>query len=190
MLIKRILKEIYMDLFPKKFTIEAISERTIERYRSYGAKIGENVVFINVKADVSEFSAKLLTIGDTVVITNARILLHDASTKRELGYTKFGRITIGSHVFIGAESVILPGTTIGDKVIVGAGCVVGKDIPDNSVVIGNPCRVVCTYDEYMEKMKDRMQGKVLFDGFPQDALKEENKDLLKKMIDDGYCFTK
>ena len=51
-------------------------------------------------------------------------------------------ITIGSNVWIGGGVTILPGVTIGDNVTIGAGSVVTRDIPANTVAVGNPCRVV------------------------------------------------
>lgn len=50
-------------------------------------------------------------------------------------------ITIGRNVWIGSNSVILPGVTIGDNTIIGAGSVVTRDIPENVIAFGNPCRV-------------------------------------------------
>ena len=51
-------------------------------------------------------------------------------------------VTIGDNVWIGGSVTILPGVTIGNNVTIGAGSVVTKDIPDNVVAVGNPCRVV------------------------------------------------
>ena len=51
-------------------------------------------------------------------------------------------VTIGNNVWIGGSVVILPGVKIGDKVTIGAGSVVVNDIPDGSIAVGNPCRVV------------------------------------------------
>lgn len=51
-------------------------------------------------------------------------------------------ITVGDNVWIGAGVHVLPGVTIGSNVVIGAGSVVVKDIPDNSVAVGNPCRVI------------------------------------------------
>lgn len=51
-------------------------------------------------------------------------------------------VHIGNNVWIGANSVILPGITIGDNSVIGAGSIVTKDIPENVVVVGNPCRVL------------------------------------------------
>lgn len=51
-------------------------------------------------------------------------------------------ITIGNNVLIGANSVVLPSVSIGDNVIIGAGSVVSKNIPSNSIAVGNPCKVI------------------------------------------------
>lgn len=100
----------------------------------------------------------LITIGDNVTLApRVHILCHDASTKKHLGYTKIGRVNIGNNVFIGAEGVVLPGVTIGDNVIVGANSTVTHDIPANTVVAGNPARVICTLEEYLKKEKARME---------------------------------
>lgn len=65
----------------------------------------------------------------------------------------FAPVVIGNNVFIGMNSIILPGVTIGDNVIIGAGSVVAKDIPANSVCAGVPARVIKTMDEYAQKFK-------------------------------------
>ena len=58
---------------------------------------------------------------------------------------------IGNNVFIGMNTTILKGTTIGDNVIIGAGSVVSKSIPNNCVAVGNRCRVIMTLEEYHQK---------------------------------------
>jgi maltose O-acetyltransferase len=68
-------------------------------------------------------------------------------------------VTIGDNVFIGYGCIVLPGVTIGSNVIVGAGTVISRDIPDNVVVVrgtDEPYRVLCTFDEYIEKQRNRM----------------------------------
>ena len=57
--------------------------------------------------------------------------------------------------FLGANSIILPGVVVGDDVIIGSGSVVTKDIASNSVVAGNPARVVSTISEYIDKCEQR-----------------------------------
>jgi maltose O-acetyltransferase len=57
---------------------------------------------------------------------------------RELG----ALVTIGSDVWVGGAAIILPGVTVGDRAVIGAGSVVTKDVPAGALVVGNPARVV------------------------------------------------
>lgn len=128
---------------------------SVEYLKSKGVKIGENVDIIN--SNIEHCHSFLVTIGNNVTITNATILAHDASTKKFLGYSKVGRVDIGDDVFIGYGAIILPNTRIGNRVIVGAGTVVAKDVPDNVVIVGNPFRIICTFDEYLEKNRRNLE---------------------------------
>ena len=106
----------------------------------------------------------LIEIGDDVVLApRVHILCHDASTKIFMNYTKIGRVKIGDRVFIGAESVVLPGVTIGDDVVIGANSTVTHDIPSNSVAVGTPARVICTLDDYIQKEKERFNTAPKYD---------------------------
>lgn len=133
------------------------AEYTTEKLISMGMKVGKNFGRLNgVILDPSH--CWLIEIGDNVTMApRVHILCHDASTKQFLGYTKIGRVTIGNNVFIGAESVVLPGVTIGDNVVIGANSTVTHDIPENSVAVGSPASVICSLDEYLAKEKERMQ---------------------------------
>ena len=64
-------------------------------------------------------------------------------------------ITVGSNVFIGVNSIILPGVTIGDNVVIGAGSVVTRDIPSGVVAAGCPARPLRSIDEYLRTSKER-----------------------------------
>ena len=70
------------------------------------------------------------------VAFNARILTHDMTRNIKLD------TRIGENCFIGGQSLILPGVTIGNGCIVGAGAVVTKSVPDNCIVAGNPARII------------------------------------------------
>jgi acetyltransferase-like isoleucine patch superfamily enzyme len=99
----------------------------------------------------------LISIGDRVTIsTSVTLLTHDGTGwlhRDENGRRyRYAPIHIGSDVFIGAGAIVLPGTRIGDRVIVAAGSVVTKSIPAGSVVGGNPARWLGSYEEQMEKI--------------------------------------
>jgi maltose O-acetyltransferase len=91
------------------------------------------------------------------------ILAHDASTKMYLNHTKIGLVKIGNNVFIGAGSIILPNVKIGNNVIIGAGCVVTRDVPENSLVVGNPAKVIGTTSDYIEKNRELMKNRPAYD---------------------------
>lgn len=64
-----------------------------------------------------------------------------------------GKVSIGNNIFIGMKSTVLKGVSIGNNVIIGANSLVNRDIPDNCVAAGNPCRVIMSLDEYYKKRK-------------------------------------
>ncbi len=141
----------------KEFLYRLRGEYTTEKLISMGMKVGKN--FSRLHGTILDPShCWLIEIGDDVTLApRVHILCHDASTKAFLNYTKIGRVTIGDHVFIGAETVVLPGVTIGNNVIIGANSTVTHDIPDGTVAAGSPARVLYTLDEYLEKEKKRME---------------------------------
>ncbi|MCD7723213.1 MAG: sugar O-acetyltransferase [Clostridiales bacterium] len=66
---------------------------------------------------------------------------------RQQNYQYNMPVRIGENCWIGAGALIMPGVTIGDNVVVGAGSVVTKDLPSNTVAVGNPCRVMRNVNE-------------------------------------------
>lgn len=153
---------------------------TVEGYGR--PNLGKEVKFVGTPNFGSE--PYLITIGDKTTISfDVAFVTHDAATRviRNLpdGNPEtviYGRIKVGKNCFIGCRSVILPNVTIGDNTIIGAGSIVNKSIPANSVAAGNPCKVICTLDEYREKHKNEFLYMV---SLPRDKKK---KYLLEVMI--------
>lgn len=144
--------------FIKEILYRVRGEYTTEKLISMGMKVGKNFGRLNgVILDPSH--CWLIEIGNNVTLApRVHILCHDASTKQFLNYTKIGKVKIGNNVFIGAESVVLPNVKIGNNVIIGANSTVTKDIPDNVVAAGNPAKVICSLEEYLERHKENMEN--------------------------------
>jgi maltose O-acetyltransferase len=104
-------------------------------------RIGDRV-FVN--SGVVLFSAKAVTIGNDVAIANEAYLMDTDSHGVEGRPVKEAPIVIGDGSWIGARAIILPGDTIGRRCLVAAGAVVSRDVPDDTLVAGNPAREVRT----------------------------------------------
>ena len=121
--------------------------------RNIGAKVGEN----NFMPDKKMWSTEpyLVTIGNNCQITDGvRLLTHGGGNilrDQYPDFDAFGKIVIGDYVYIGTNSLIMPGVTIGDHALIAAGSVVTKSVPARTVVGGNPARVICTIDEYIAR---------------------------------------
>ncbi|MDE5413798.1 acyltransferase [Alkalihalobacterium chitinilyticum] len=151
----------YLKVRLRKIFLEEI---WLEDYIKLGLQIGENCsIQPGVILDYSH--CWLIKIGNNVTIApQAYILAHDASTKRLNNYTKISSVTIEDNVFIGARALIMPGVTIGKNSIVAAGSIVTKSVPAESVVAGNPARIITTLEEYMyKKNNELLQSPNVFD---------------------------
>ena len=123
-------------------------------------KIGENWIVDKT----AEFGTEpyLISMGNNVRITKGvRFVTHDGSlwVPRNLGLVDkkadfFGKIVIGNNVNIGWDAIIMPGVQIGDNCIIAAGAIVTKNVPDNSVAVGIPARVLESVQEYAHKKKN------------------------------------
>ncbi len=128
-----------------------------------GMKVGKNFKRLN-DVILDPGHCWLIEIGDNVTMApRVHVLCHDASTKQWLGYAKIGTVKIGSNVFIGANTVILPGSRIGDNVVIGAQSLVVGDIPDNSIAVGCPAKVITSLGDYLKKMKKCMEGAPVYE---------------------------
>jgi acetyltransferase-like isoleucine patch superfamily enzyme len=126
--------------------------------RGLGYNLAGTPRYISGKARIDGTDPSLVTIGDDVVISSdVRILTHDFSVARidrALGVlrgevvradeerAKVAGVFIGDNSFVGAFSLLMPGTVIGRDCIIGAGSVVRGRVPDGSIVLGNPGQVV------------------------------------------------
>lgn len=119
--------------------------------RSLGVMLGHGCRLI--RCDYSS-EPYLIRLGNRVSATKVRFETHDGGVwvlrnrLPEIDVVK--PIVVGDNVFIGYQALIMPGVTIGSNVVIGARAVVTKDIPDNSVAVGIPARVVKSLESYEE----------------------------------------
>lgn len=143
---------------------------TIKFWRKKGALIGEDCD-ISVNASLGS-EPYLINIGNHVRINSGvNLITHDGGVwvLRELSDAEnsedidlFGKINIKDNVHIGTNAIIMPGITIGCNCIIGCAAIVTHDIPDNSIAVGTPARVIETIDKYEKKhINDFMYTKSL-----------------------------
>ena len=112
------------------------------RFKLLGVKIGKNTM-ISLGAKIDVHRGKV-TIGDNCLITSGvKILSHDGAS-RMIDINDFGNgeVVIGNNIFIGVNAIILKGVHIGDNSVIGSGAIVTKDVPPQSLVVGNPGKVI------------------------------------------------
>lgn len=121
--------------------------------RKLGVVVGEGCRIYTRQFGSEPF---LVRIGDRVTVTaGVQFITHDGSTwliRDSKGRRfRFAPISIGDDVFVGVNSIILPGVDIGNRCVIGAGSVVTRSIPDGSVAVGVPARVIGTFDQFEAK---------------------------------------
>lgn len=167
--------------------LEPVKRTEYLRKNNIFASIGENC---SIEDRIIPLYAKCIRIGNNVRLASHVLLVtHDVSyfvlnnlgLKNDHGESfkeKIGCIEIGDNVFVGSNSTILYDVKIGNNVIIGAGSVVNRDIPDNSVAAGVPAKVICSFDEFVEKRKK--------DALYPDDLSTTNQRISDKLID--WCW--
>lgn len=135
--------------------IKAIIKR-ISSPEKYVRLIGVNLGYNNFIPDKNCWSSEpyLITVGNNCAITNGvRIFTHGGARVARNKYPNFdifGKVIIGNNVYIGTNSLIMPGVKIGDGSLIAAGSVVTKSVPPGVVVGGNPARIISTINEYIK----------------------------------------
>lgn len=138
------------------------SEECIRWYKSKGIQIGKGCFVKNPKKIQIDISRpELIEIGNNVFLHEGTIILsHDwASWAFVNQFQDFipshGRVKIRNNVWLGENVTILKNVEIGDNVIIGAGAIVTKSIPSNSIAVGCPAKVIGTLDDYYNKRKSQ-----------------------------------
>jgi maltose O-acetyltransferase len=142
---------------------DARRQRRWRQLQAMGMQIGHDV-FLPDSTWIDTSHCFLISIGDHCGFGEECLLLaHDAQMDEYLDAARIGRVVIHESSHIGARTVILPGVEIGPRTVVGAGSVVTKSLPPDTVCAGNPARVICSLDEYLRKHRERIASARTFD---------------------------
>lgn len=134
----------------------------VKYWRSKGAQIGQRCEIYSSASFGSE--PYLVKLGDHVrVNTGVQLITHEGglwvlrenpSIANASQIDIFRPIVIGNNVHIGTNAMIMPGVHIGDNCVIGCGAIVTKDVPDNSIAVGVPARVIESIDDFYDKHRE------------------------------------
>jgi acetyltransferase-like isoleucine patch superfamily enzyme len=150
------IKRLHRIVYLRKLSRTDGPAAAIEYARDCGIKVGKDCRFYCDMTLIRE--PYLVEIGDNVLISgDVRFITHDGGVfifRKEITNIvgSYGKIKIGNNCFIGQDAIILPNVQIGDNCVVCAGAVVAESFPDNSVLMGNPAKVILR-SEMFKKMK-------------------------------------
>lgn len=152
-----------------------------EKYaRHIGVKIGNNCLVSTRNWSTEPY---LVTIGNNVQLTN-NVSIHthgggNCIRQNFPDFDVFGKVVIKDWAYIGANSQIMPGVTIGEGALVAAGSVVTKSVADHTVVGGNPARYICTTEEFYNRNKNYNVG-------TKGKSQEEKRKILVSLSDNMF----
>lgn len=144
-----------------RFGYRSSSEEFIKHLRANGCSIGKGVHFFDpIRCTIDPVRLDYISIGDyTKITSNFTMLAHDYSfsclihTHGEILPPGGEYTSIGSNCFIGMNTTVLKGVTIGDNSIIGANSVVTHDLPGNGVFAGSPAKFIMSLDDYYSRRK-------------------------------------
>lgn len=160
------------------------------RLRALGMHIGESVA---LPADIwiDSSHCHLISIGDNCGFgPQCLILAHDAQMDEYLDAARLARVVIHESCHIGAGCIILPGVEIGPRTIVGAGSVVARSLPPNTVCSGSPAVVTGSLDDYLEKHRRRIATAKTFayEHYDQSVLSQSGRAEMIAALESGNAY--
>jgi maltose O-acetyltransferase len=130
--------------------------------RDVGVRLGERVYLADDVFVDLDFGWLITIEDDATIAPRAMLIAHDASTRKGIGYTRIGAVHVGKRAYIGAAALILPGVTIGDDAIIGAGSVVSRDVPPKAFAVGNPARALRSAEDYLSERRLMIDSDPIF----------------------------
>lgn len=175
----------FFDKLKKFIKIRLCNEYTLADFyrKEFGVTIGKNCRIMGKRLNIFGSEPYLIEIGNNVTIADdVKFITHDGGVgifRKEIhGINVFGKIIIKDNCFIGVNSVLLPNIIIGPNSIVGAGAIVTKNVPEATVVVGVPAKILMSIDEYKNKALRKaiiLEGVLSFQEKKRQILKILNK---------------
>ncbi len=171
-----------MGFFKKMYNLILLKTKPKKWAVKNGVQMGSDVRFTgSINFGTEPY---LISIGNHVCITGATFITHDGAVWVIKGLkpdvkdiVAYGKITIKDNVFIGKNTTILRGVTIGENTVVGACSLVNKSLEPNSVYAGVPAKRICSIDEYAEKILADIPD------YDRENYKKNKKDEVLKMVE-------
>ncbi|MDK9855707.1 acyltransferase [Staphylococcus equorum] len=142
----------------KKIILRFLNRNMNEKdIKKLGVQFGEDCRFLSINRSTFGSEPYLISLGNHVTITSGvKFATHDGGVwifrKEYPKIDNFQPIIVGNNVFIGINTIILPGVNIGNNVVIGAGSIVTKDVPNNQVIGGNPAKKIKDTEKYQKKV--------------------------------------
>ncbi|NPD90888.1 glycosyltransferase [Xylanibacter muris] len=185
----RRLAEFFNLLFLKEYKVINRVLKAFMSSEEYAKRIGVNIGENNFVPDKETWSSEpyLITVGNNCQITmGVRIFTHGGGqpVREQIpDFDAFGKVVIKDYVYIGNNSLIMPGVTIGDHSIIAAGSIVTKSVPPNTVVAGNPATIVCSVSDYINR-------NICYNTHTKGLDKEVKKHVLQSMPEEKFIVKK
>lgn len=151
----------------RRFLAKRSSESYCNFLRNQGVVIGEGTIVRPKKCTIDTSRPSLVKIGKNCMLNdNFTLLTHDfvcgvfLNSNRDF-VNSSGAVVIGNNVRFGHNVMVLKGVTIGDNCFIGAGSIVTKDIPANSIATGSPCKVIMSLEDYYQKRLAKSEEEAL-----------------------------
>ena len=159
---QELLKEMFAEIGESCYIEPPFHANFGGKHVHFGSHIYANFNFTTVD-DTHIYVGDYTMFGPNVVLATAGHPINAELRKKWYQYN--APIHIGKNCWLGSGVLVLPGITIGDNVIIGAGSVATKDIPSNVVAVGNPCKVLREVSEHDKEyyFKDKKIGKEFFE---------------------------
>lgn len=154
-LIRRLARQLQLVVHNTNYAVRRFVD-PVKAARWLGVKVGEGCRLIEVEFGSDPY---LVVLGDRVSATRTSFITHDGGVwvfrQAEPSLDVVAPIVVGDNVFFGAGVTVMPGVRIGSNVVVAAGAVVTRNVPDGVVVGGVPAQPIKTVEEYRADLRDR-----------------------------------